>query len=38
MKIRTNIHAGDCPKQWYMGKVEEASGGGYYDAIRGQDG
>jgi hypothetical protein len=38
MKIRTDIHAGDCPKQWYTGKVEEASGGGYYGAIRGQDG
>ena len=38
MKTRTNIHAGDCPKQWYKGKVEEASGGGYYGAIQGQDG
>jgi hypothetical protein len=38
MKIRTEVHAGECPGQWYYGVVEQASGGGYYGAVRGDDG
>ncbi len=38
MKTKTDLHAGQCPATWYMGTVTEASGGGYYGSITGDDG
>ena len=38
MKTRTGLHAGQCPGKWYYGIVQEASGGGYYGSIFGEDG
>ena len=38
MKIQTGLQAGTCPKAWYAGTVEQASGGGFYGAIRQDDG
>jgi len=38
MKVQTSIRAGQCPKAWYAGTVEQASGGGFYGAIRQDDG
>lgn len=38
MKTRTGIHAGECPGSWAYGVVKEASGGGYYGSVQGQDG
>ena len=38
MKIRTGVHAGECPGEWAYGWVEQASGGGFYGAVRGDDG
>jgi len=35
MKTRTDLHAGECPGGWQYGLVEQASGGGYYGAVRG---
>jgi hypothetical protein len=33
MKAKTNVHAGECSAAWYMGTVQEASGGGFYGSI-----
>jgi hypothetical protein len=33
MKIKTQVHAGECPSTWYTGTVQETSGGGYYGSI-----
>ena len=38
MKTRTAVRAGQCPGQWFYGVVEQASGGGYYGAVKGEDG
>jgi hypothetical protein len=38
MKVQTRLHAGECPKTWYAGTVEGASGGGFYGSIRQDDG
>ena len=36
MKTRTGVQAGECPGSWAYGWVEEASGGGFYGAVRGE--
>lgn len=38
MKIKTEIKAGQCPTNWYYGTVEKTSGGGFYGAIRQDNG
>jgi len=35
MKNRTGLKAGECPSNWYSGIVKEASGGGFYGEILG---
>jgi hypothetical protein len=38
MKLSTGLRAGECPTGWAYGQVQEASGGGYYGSVKGQDG
>lgn len=38
MKIKTQVHAGECPSAWYMGTVQETSGGGYYGSLLDENG
>jgi hypothetical protein len=33
MKTKTDLHAGVCPGTWYMGTVQETSGGGFYGSL-----
>ena len=37
MKTRTGVQAGECPGPWSYGFVEQASGGGFYGAVIGED-
>jgi hypothetical protein len=38
MKVRTEMHAGQCPGNWSFGVVQESSGGGYFGSLIGEDG
>ncbi len=29
MKIKSDLHAGECSSTWYTGTVQDATGGGY---------
>ena len=33
MKIKSNLHAGECSSNWSAGTVQEISGGGFYGSL-----